>query len=165
MAHLTQFGGHERGPGRLLQRIGIGAAAATLIIGTGLVLLSEHNTIAQSTQQANPAAITGPPCPAVSAAAFQSALKAQGLTLKYVFDFNGDTFGRAIGDGDCDVAAAKGSAGLGSYDVCQFNSPTVLYVKTGRGEFFFLPGVGHKASVMTAGGVARCVMAAPKLDD
>jgi len=72
--------------------------------------------------------------------------------------------GRAIGDGDCDVAAANGTAGLGSYDVCEFTSPAVLNVKTGRGEFFFLPGVGRKASVMTEGGIARCVMAAPNLD-
>jgi hypothetical protein len=36
--------------------------------------------------------------------------------------------------------------------------------KTGRAEFFFLPGVGRKATVTTAGGVARCVLAAPNLD-
>lgn len=163
MSHLTDLW-RERGVGRLLPRLVIVGALATFAIGTAWELLSEHHTIAQSTDNANLAAIAGPPCPAVSAAAFQSALQAQGLALKYVFDFNGDTFGRAIGDGDCDVAAARGSGGLGSYDVCQFTSPTVLYVRTGRGQFFFLPGVGHKASVMTPGGIARCVMAAPKLD-
>lgn len=162
MSHLTESG--DRGVGRILPRLMIVGAVATVAIGTGWELLSEHHTIAKSTQAANLAGITGPPCPAVSAAAFQAALKAQDLTLKYVFDFNGDTFGRAIGDGECDVAAAKGSAGLGSYDVCQFTSPAVLYVKTGRGEFFFLPGVGHKATVMTEGGIARCIMAAPNLD-
>ena len=163
MSHLTEFGS-ERGPGRLIVRLFIAGALATIGIGTAWELLSERHTIAVSTQDAYLAAIAGPPCPAVSAAAFQSALKSQGLTLKYVFDFNGDTFGRAIGDGDCDVAAASGSAGLGSYDVCQFNAPAVLYVKTGKGEFFYLPGVGHKATVITPGGVPRCVMAAPKLD-
>jgi len=162
MSRMTESG--DRGVGRILPRLMIVGALATIAIGTGWELLSEHRTIAKSTQAANLAAITGPPCPAVSAAAFQSALKTQGLALKYVFDFNGDTFGRAIGDGDCDVAAANGTAGLGSYDVCEFTSPTVLYVKTGRGEFFFLPGVGRKASVMTEGGIARCVMAAPNLD-
>ncbi len=163
MSHLTEFG-RERGPGRLIVRLFLVGALATIAIATVWELLSERHTIAVSTQNANLGAIAGPPCPAVSAAAFQSALKNQGLTLKYVFDFNGDTFGRAIGDGDCDVAAASGSGGLGSYDVCQFNAPAVLYVKTGKGESFFLPGVGHKATVMTPGGVARCVMAAPKLD-
>ncbi|HWF78516.1 MAG TPA: hypothetical protein VN694_15225 [Caulobacteraceae bacterium] len=163
MTHLTDLW-RERGVGRLLPRLVIIGAVAMFAIGTAWELLSERHTIAQSTANANLAAIAGPPCPAVSAAGFQSALKAQDLTLKYVFDFNGDTFGRAIGDGDCDVAAAKGSGGFGSYDVCQFTGPAVLYVKTGRGEFFFLPGLGHKATVMTEGGSARCVMAAPNLD-
>ncbi len=164
MSHFAAVGRESR-LSRLLPRLVLIGAVATLAIGTAWELLSERHTIARSTDNANLAAITGPPCPAVSAAAFQSALKTQELTLKYVFDFNGDTFGRAIGDSDCDVAVAKGSGGLGSYDVCEFTSPAVLYVKTGRGEFFFLPGVARKASVTTAGGIARCVMAAPNLDD
>lgn len=163
MSHQAEFG-RERGLNRLFHRLGAVGAVATLGLGTAWVLLSVHNTIAQSTVNANLAAVTGPPCPAVSAAAFQSALRTQGLTLKYVFDFNGDTFGRPIGDGDCDVAAEPGSAGLGSYDVCEFTGPAALYVKTGRGEFFFLPGLGRKATVMTPKGIARCVMAAPNLD-
>jgi hypothetical protein len=163
MSHLTDLW-RERGLGRLVPRLVIIGALATLAVGTAWELLSERHTIAQSTANANLAAIAGPPCPAVSAAAFQSALQAQGLALKYVFDFNGDTFGRAIGDGECDVAAAKGGGGLASYNVCQFTGPAVLYVKTGRGAFFFTPGVGHKATVTTEGGVARCVLAAPKLD-
>lgn len=164
MSHLTETG-RERGVGRLVPRLVVVGALATLGLGTAWELLSERHTIALSTDAANLAAITGPPCPAaVSAAAFRSALKTQGLTLKYVFGFNGDTFGRPIGDADCDVAAAGGSAGLGSYNVCEFTGPAALYVKTGRGEFFFLPGVGRKATVTTAGGVARCVMAAPNLD-
>ena len=164
MSHLTEFG-PERGLGRWISRLFIVGALATIGIGAAWELLAERHTIALSTEDAKLGAITGPPCPAVSAAAFQSTLKSQGLTLKYVFDFNGDVFGRAIGDGDCDVAAASGSAGLGSYDVCEFTGPAVLYVKTGKGESFFLPGVGHKATVMTPNGVARCVMSAPKLDD
>jgi hypothetical protein len=164
MSHLTEFG-RERGLAGMIPRAVFVGVLATLAIGTAWELLSERHTIAVSTQAANLSAIAGPPCPAVSAMAFGSALKRQGLTLKYVFNFNGDVFGRAIGDGDCDVAAANGSAGLGSYDVCEFSSPAVLYVKTGKGEFFYLPGVGHKATVMTPNGIARCVMAAPKLDD
>jgi hypothetical protein len=163
MSHFTRTG-TEHGVGRLVTPLVIAGAIGTLAIGTAWMLLSQRHTIARSTDEANLAAVVGPPCPAVSAAAFQSALKAEDLTLKYVFDFNGDTFGRAIGDGDCDVAAEHGTAGLGSYDVCEFTGPAVLYVKTGRGEFFFVPGVGRKATVTTAGGVARCVLAAPKLD-
>jgi hypothetical protein len=70
-------------------------------------------------------------------------------------------FGRYFGIADCSVAASKAGLGLGSYDVCQFTGPSTLYVKTPRGEFYFSPGVGHKATVMTEGGVAHCVMAAP----
>lgn len=163
MSHLTRFG-HDRGLGRWVPRLVFIGALLTLALGTAWELLDEHHTIAASTANADLGAVAGPPCPAVSASAFASALKAQELTLKYVFPFNGDTFGRAIGDADCDVATARGTAGLGSYDVCEFTGPAVIYVKTGRGEFFFLPGVGHKATVMTPGGIARCVLAAPKLD-
>ena len=163
MSHLTDRW-RERGLGRWLPRLVFAGGLMTLALGTAWMLLDQRHTIAQSTHVADLAAIAGPPCPAVSAAAFASALKTQELTLKYVFDFNGATFGRAIGDGECDVATEKGTAGLGSYDVCEFTGPAVLYVKTGKGEFFFLPGVGHKATVMTPQGIARCVMAAPKLD-
>jgi hypothetical protein len=163
MSYFTRTG-TERWVGRLVAPLVIAGAIGTLVLGSAWMLLSQRHIIARSTDDANLAAIVGPPCPAVSATAFRSALKSEDLTLKYVFDFNGDTFGRAIGDGDCDVAAAQGAGGLGSYDVCEFTGPAVLYVKSGRGEFFFLPGVGHKATVTTAGGVARCVLAAPKLD-
>jgi len=37
-------------------------------------------------------------------------------------------------------------------------------VKTARGQFYFLLGLGQKATVMTPNGIARCVMAAPNLD-
>jgi hypothetical protein len=163
MTHLTESG-PASGLARLLPRLLVGGIVAGVAILVVWELALARHQIALSADAADVSAIVGAPCPAVSAAAFQSALKSQDLTLKYVFDFNGVTFARAIGDSDCDVAPAKGSFGLTSYDVCQFTSPAVLYVKTGRGEFFYLPGVGHKASVMTPGGVARCVMAAPKLD-
>jgi hypothetical protein len=163
MSHLTESG-RERGLAWLLPRLMVGGIVAGVAILVVWELALARHQIAQSADEADISAIVGAPCPAVSAAAFRSALKSQELALKYVFDFNGDTFGRAIGDSDCDVAPAKGSFGLSPYDVCQFTGPAVLYVKTARGEFFYLPGVGRKATVMTPDGVARCVMAAPKLD-
>ena len=164
MSNLTGDYGGDRGLERWVPRAVFVGVLATLAIGTAWELLREHRVIAQSTENADLAAVAGPPCPAVSAAVFQRSLKAQQLTLKYVFNFNGDVFSRAIGDADCDVATAKGSAGLGSYDVCEFTGPAVIYAKTRKGAFFFLPGVGHKATVTTADGIGRCVMAAPKLD-
>lgn len=163
MSHHTEFG-RERGVGRLIPRLIVIGAVLAFAIGTAWELLEQRHVIAMSTDKANVSAVAGAPCPAVSAAAFASALRAQQLTLKYVFDFNGVTFGRAIGDADCDAAKAKGAAGLGAYAVCEFTGPAVLSVKTSRGEFFFLPGVGHKATVMTPGEIPGCVMAAPKLD-
>ena len=153
----------QRGISGLLPRLVAGGAAVTLAVGTLWGLWAEHWIIAKSTADTDLPAIAGPPCPGLSADAARRSLKAQGLALGYVFEFNGDTFGRVFGHADCSVAAAKDS--LGSYDVCQFTSPDVLYVKTARGEAYFAPGVGHKATVMTAGGAPRCVMAAPAWDD
>jgi hypothetical protein len=130
---------------------------AILIVGTAWGVFAERQTIAQSAAETG--TIVGPPCPAASRADFESTVKLQG-PLPYVFEFNGASFGRYFGYADCSVAPPK-DGGLGSYDVCQFTSPSTLYVKTPRGEFYFQPGVGRKATVMTEGGVARCVMAAP----
>ena len=160
---LADFRPTSRGVERLLPRLVVGGLAATLVVGTLWGFLAERQTIAQSTADTNVAAIVGPPCPALTADAAQRSLKAQDVTLKYVFDFNGDTFGRVFGYADCSVAASKD--GLGSYDVCQFTGPSVLYVKTARSSAYFAPGIGHKATVMTEGGAPRCVMAAPAWDD
>lgn len=164
MSHLTDLGRRERALQAWLPRLFIIGVLAILGIATLWELLDERHIIAQSTAEANVAAIVGPPCPALSAVQFQQAVRV-GPKLAYVFDFNGDTFGRAFGYADCDVAAAQGTGGLGSYDVCQFTSPAILYVKTSRGAFYFQPGIGQKATVSTANGQARCVMAAPKLDN
>ena len=138
----------------------VGGMFAILILGTAWGLWAEQRTIAQS--GAETGAIVGPPCPLATRADFENTVKLQG-PLPYVFDFNGASFGRYFGYADCSVAPPK--SGLGSYDVCQFTSPSTLYVKTLRGESYFAPGVGRKATVMTEGGVARCVMAAPGLTD
>jgi hypothetical protein len=160
---LADFSSTSHGVERFLPRLVVGGALATLVVGTIWGFLAEHRTIAQSTSHTNLAAIVGPPCPTLSADAAQRSLKAQGVTLKYMFDFNGDTFGRVFGYADCSVAAS--SNGLGSYDVCQFISPAVLYVKTARREVYFAPGMGRKATVTTADGAPRCIMAAPAWDD
>jgi hypothetical protein len=165
MSHLTDFGPSRRDwMAALMPRLVVAGAVALVAVATIWELVDEHHTIARSTAETNLAAIVGPPCPALSAAAFQTAVQQGGPALAYSFDFNGATFGRAFGYADCSVAEAKGSLGLGSYDVCQFTSPAILYVKTARGEFYYQPGIGQKATVMTPGGQARCVMAAPKWD-
>ena len=159
---LADFGA-PRGFEGFLPRLVIGGAFATLAVGTLWGLMAEHQVIARSMADTNLAAIVGPPCPALTPTAARTSLKAQGVALSYVFDFNGDTFGRVFGHADCSVASADDS--LGSYDVCQFTSPDMLFVKTARGEAWFAPGVGQKATVMTPGGAPRCVMAAPAWND
>jgi hypothetical protein len=160
---LADFRQASRGVERLLPRLVVGGALATLAVGTLWGFLAERQTIAQSTADTNLAAIVGPPCPSLTADGAQRSLQAQGVTLKYVFDFNGDTFGRVFGYADCSVAAPK--SGIGSYDVCQFTGPAVLYVKTARSSAYFAPGIGHKATVMTEDGAPRCIMAAPAWND
>jgi hypothetical protein len=165
MSHLTDFGPSRRDwMAALMPRMVVAGAVALVAGATIWELAAERHTIAQSSADTNVAAIVGPPCPALSAAAFQTAVR-EGPGLAYSFDFNGATFGRSFGYADCSVAEAKGSLGLGSYDVCQFTSPAILYVKTARGAFYFQPGIGQKATVMTPDGQARCVMAAPKWDN
>ena len=160
MNRSIDFGGS---PGKDLNhhlpRIFVVGAIATFAAGTVWDLVWQHQQIATSAAATRVADIVGPPCPA-SQAAFQSAVKLQG-PLPYVFQYNGVTFGRYFGYADCSVAESRDGLGLGSYVVCQFTGPAVLYVKTPRGAFYFTPGVGQKATVMTEGGVAKCVMAAP----
>jgi hypothetical protein len=161
---LADFG-RSRGVGAVLPKLVIGGAFATLALGTAWGLLSERAVVAKSTADTGLAAIVGPPCRGLSPDAAQRSLKAMGVSLGYVFDFNGDRFGRVFGHADCSVAASGDSLGFGSYDVCQFSSPAILYVKASRGEAYFAPGIGQKATVMTPDGKPRCVLSAPKWDD
>jgi hypothetical protein len=163
MSELTEFGRARPGSlNALVPRLVIAGAILTLAIATVWQVAWEHHQVAQSTADENLSAIVGPPCPQVSAPAFQSAANA-GRGIRYTDDFNGVSFGRSFGDGDCSVAAEKGHA-LGSYVVCQFSGPGILSVKTARATAYFLPGIGQKATVMTPRGVPQCVMAAPKFD-
>ena len=161
---LTDFA-PSKGIARLLPKLVVGSCVVTLGSGALAGVLSDRFDIAKSTADADLAAIVGPPCRALTRDQAQRSLKAQGVSLGYVFDFNGDRFGRVFGHADCSVAASHDSLGFGSYAVCQFTSPAVLYVKTSRAEAYFAPGIGQKATVMTPDGVPRCVLSAPKWAD
>jgi hypothetical protein len=158
---LTDFG-PSRGLDGMLPRLVIGGFLLTLVVGALVGLVADRWVIAKSTADTNLAAIVGPPCPSLTAEAAQRSLKAQGVALSYVFEFNGATFARVFGYADCSVASKDG---IGPYDVCQFTSPAVLYVKTARREAYFVPGIGRKATVMTQDGAPSCVIAAPAWDD
>jgi hypothetical protein len=101
-------------------------------------------------------AITGPPCPTVSAAEFE----AKKYRLRASFDYGGATFARTAGHVDCAAVVPKGGTALtGAYPVCQFTSPAVVKLTTSKGEFYFVPGAGQPATVSAPDGVGQCVMA------
>ncbi|MDP3852343.1 hypothetical protein [Phenylobacterium sp.] len=110
--------------------------------------------IAESEAAANPATIAGPPCPVLSAAAFD----ALPVKPKKTFIFNEVTFDRRFGHVGCNVVSDGG--GTGFAPICQFTSPAVLKVTTKRGQFYFKPGVGQPVTVTLRGGTPSCVMAA-----
>lgn len=98
--------------------------------------------------------IAGPPCPQLTAEAFNAA----GLRTRQGSEYNGIIFRRVAGNLSCNEIAKGGGTGLGKYFVCQFTAPSVLTVTTAKGEFYFHPGVGRNATVEVQDGVARCVL-------
>ena len=131
-----------------------------LLVGIGGSVLHFLWPTITANQQASVAeakawTIDGPPCPTLTAEAFQS----QNLKPKRSFDYREVKLARAYGHVECRQIKNDAGQGLGSHTVCQFTSPAVLQVTTSKGEFFFLPGVGQPATVAIEGGVARCVMA------
>ena len=70
-------------------------------------------------------------------------------------------------DGTCGHASCidlryDGGKGTGTYPACQFMSPAVLTVRSDKGTFRFLPGLGKDATVFVEHGQPRCVMAINK---
>ena len=63
--------------------------------------------------------------------------------------------------GESSAVARKGLLGNGYQLVCQFSSPAVLAVQTGKGLFYYEPGIGQKATVFVLDGTPRCVLASP----
>ena len=131
-----------------------------LLVGIGgsvlhflwLTITANHES---SVAEAKAWTIEGPPCPTVTAEAFQ----AQNLKPRHTSDYREIKFARAYGHLECRQIKNDGGQGLGSHTVCQFTSPAVLHVTTSKGDFFFLPGVGRPATVAIEDGVARCVLA------
>jgi hypothetical protein len=99
--------------------------------------------------------ISGTPCPTLTAEAFQ----AQRVKPRHTFDYREVKISRAYGHVECRQIKNDRGQGLGNHTVCQFTSPALLKVVTSKGEFFFLPGIGHPATIAIEDGVARCVIA------
>jgi hypothetical protein len=99
--------------------------------------------------------ITGPPCPTITEAQF---LRPHQKGLRR-FEFQGAVFFRRYGHVACAAIRNDGGRGGRLHAVCQFTSPDDLMVRTEAGEVYFRPGPGSPATISTAGGAPRCVLA------
>ncbi len=99
-------------------------------------------------------AITGPPCPQVTAQAFQ----AQPVRIHQRFENNGIGFGRGYGHVSCDDIVNDGGRGVGTFTECQFSSPGAIEVTTTAGVTYFLTQA-HRATVSVKKDGVSCVLA------
>lgn len=131
-------------------------AGVAILVGVVAVAIGGYERRAQalaaSTKAANLAAISGPPCPTLTAAEFD----ARSAKPKKAFVFNQIRFDRRFGHVDCNTVAIGG--GNAYAPVCQFSGPALLAVTTDKGRFFFAPGAGKPVTIITENGAPRCVM-------
>lgn len=133
------------------------SAGVLLVLGIPTWLVVQNFLIhrAANIKLAEEWSINGHPCPEVSAAEFAD----RRLQAPKGTTYDDTIFFREFGHLTCTSVKDHGGTGLGVFTVCQFTSPNVLRVKTPKGEWFFVPGAGQPATVVTPHGVARCVLA------
>jgi hypothetical protein len=128
----------------------IGLAAAALMIAP-----TWTRQRATAVAEAQAWTITGPPCPQLPLAEIARQPRAT-----KTFGYAGAGFAYAYGHVACAQIHADGGRSLVSgYPVCQFISPGVVVVDTGKTRILFAPGLGRRATVSVENGAARCVMA------
>ena len=130
--------------------IGVGVVLA-IALAIGLWFLHRPEDIRKAQQWA----ISGPPCPQVSAQAFQT----QPVRIHEQFEDNDVKFGRGYGHVSCDDIKEDGGKGFGSFTECQFTSPGALQVTTSSGDTYFLTKASP-ATVMVRKSGVTCVLAA-----
>lgn len=109
--------------------------------------------LAASTEAVRPETLVGEPCPVLTAEAYE----AGGAKAKQAFITNDIRYDRRYGHVECSVIAAeKGSTEF--IPVCQFSGPALLKVTTAKGAFYFAPGTGKPATVITHDGVPSCAL-------
>ena len=132
----------------------LGAAIVVGMVATGIAAhLRRANAIAASAASVDPAVLAGDPCPTLTKADYE----ARGAKAKQVFITNDIRYERRFGHADCNVVADGG----GFAPVCQFSGPALLVVTTPKGAFYFAPGTGRAATVVTRDGTPSCVL--PKM--
>jgi len=129
--------------------LGVAAVVGIVAVGVG-AKMRRDNAIAASAASVDTAALRGDPCPTLSQADYE----ARGAKAKQAFITNDIRYERRFGHADCNVVAAGG----GFAPVCQFSGPALLVVTTEKGAFYFAPGTGRAATVVTRDGVPSCVL-------
>jgi hypothetical protein len=141
-----------------VRRFGIAHAIGGVVVitaGAGLLtfqFVKDRNAHIATARAWN---IQGPPCPAMTEAAFT----AKRYTALKTFPYDDATIGRTAGDASCSDVKESGGKGFGTDRVCQFTSPATLTVVTPAGRWFFVPGAGQPSTLIIHKGVPRCVMA------
>ena len=130
---------------------------AAVVIGVVAVGVGSHlrraNAIAASAASVDQAVLSGEPCPTLTKADYE----ARGAKAKQAFVTNDIRYERRFGHADCNVVDAGGT-GNDFAPVCQFSGPALLVVTTDKGAFYFAPGAGRPATVVTRDGVPSCVL-------
>ena len=131
-----------------------------VVVGVIVVAVGSHlrraAVIAESTASLPAGALEGEPCAVLT----KDEYAARGAKAQHGFITNDIRYDRRYGHADCSIIKA-GGAGNDFVPVCQFSGPAQLVVTTGKGAFYFAPGVGRPATVATRDGVPTCVI--PKI--
>ena len=130
------------------------AMVFVVAIVAGFLFVNSTYHREKSIEEANYWTIRGSPCVQLSRDQF-AASRAQ---TPRSFEFLGIIFSRFSGHVSCAEIKSDGGRGWRSQIVCQFTSPKALRIKTGGGEFYFLPGPGQPATVSVLDDRATCVM-------
>ena len=129
-----------------------------IVVGGVAVGVTSHmkrtGLLAASTAKVQPETLVGEPCPVLTREEYE----ARGSKAKQAFITNDIRYERRYGHADCSVIAAE-KGGTEFIPVCQFSGPSLLTVTTAKGTFYFAPGTGKPATVMTRDGVPSCVLA------
>ena len=105
--------------------------------------------------EAEPVKLAGPPCPTLSAAAFQS----RGIAPEEDVDLGDATLRFRFGRAECKGTGTSGGGWNSTQPVCQLSSPGLLHLTLGNGEdVYFDPGVGRAVTVAVGPASAQCVL-------
>lgn len=145
----------RRPPPSRLWRLHLAAALVGLVAGAALIAPTLMRERAAAVAEAAAWTIPGPPCRRVAPAG-----EAREPTPIKGFGYAGSAFAYAYGHVACaQIHANEGRSAWRGYPVCQFTSPGVVAVDTGKTRVFFSPGLGRRATISVEDATTpRCVL-------